>query len=75
VIVIATLQLSYSFTANLTKEDFQVTKLNELDGTEHLSEMFVGLDDEHEDGDETDDNESLRLNHIMNLYIFNIKKF
>ncbi len=36
--------------------------------------MFVDLDDEHEDGDETDDNVSPRLNHIMNLYIFNIKK-
>jgi hypothetical protein len=42
----------------LTKEDLPVTKLNELDGTEDLSEIFVDEDDEYaesEDGDETDD--------------------
>ncbi len=41
-----------------------VTKLNELDG----SKMFVDLDDEHEDGDETDDNESEVESHNELVY-------
>ncbi len=48
----------------LTKADLPVTKLNELDGTEDLSEMFVDLDDEHED----DDNESEVESHNEPVY-------
>ena len=29
-----------------------------MDSTDDLSEMFVGEDNEHEDGDKTDDNKS-----------------
>jgi len=53
----------------LTKEDLPVTKLNELDGTEDLSEMFVDLDDEQEDGDGTDDNESEVGSHNELVYL------
>jgi len=50
------------------KEGLPVKKLNELDGTEDLYEMFEDLDDEHEDGDETDDNESEVESHNELVY-------
>jgi len=53
----------------LLREYLPVTKLNELDGTEDLSEMFVDLDDEHENGDETDDNESEVESHNELAYL------
>jgi hypothetical protein len=45
----------------LTKAEFQVTKLDESDDTEDLSEIFVDEDDEFaelEDADEAADNEA-----------------
>ena len=53
----------------LLREYLPVTKLNELDGTEDLSEMFVDLDDEQEDGDGTDDNESEVGSHNELVYL------
>ena len=58
----------YSKQWNTLSYSFNVTKLNELDGAEDLFEMFVDLDDEHEDGDETDDNEPEVESHNELVY-------
>jgi hypothetical protein len=61
--------LKKSHVIYLLREYLPVTKLNELDGTEDLSEMFVDLDDEHENDDETDDNESEVESHNELAYL------